>query len=1609
MNSHTAHFLNRVLSFVTIIALVLVMVPVWPQIAHADNLFSTSFEGTPPLDEWTSDDPHWGVNASDSRTGSKQAQAVGSNSGAGTLLKEVSTEGYENISLSFWYKQLGMDVGDSITVEWFDGSSWNPVTAINGLELEADDDAVWVEWSGLLGSEADDNTAFAVRFVSNMNSAGNDKFFLEDVNLEGEEEEVVGPVPDCSLTDSVSMTTFDTFATGTVNAQNSWSSTGSYDQEVVPNTYGFEEFGCKSLRISNAVTSGAFGNQTFAAPTAGTAGESSVAANNHFEAEFDIASTMPGLQSGLTLSVSPDDGNGSRMSYLSFTDTADGIDVVFYDVTNTGPLPSVTSWNDTEVATLDRDESHTIKFVMDFVDGPGNDVVKIYIDDVLAHTGTSWEDYYRYDAEQNGNGNALFGVDTLIFRDGGTAVPANDSNGFLFDNMSMSVSDISSGSSTSETIVVSSNTSAGENLPGWMFNRDPGTDTPFVFNTDQSSIGAGSLYVLPIGSSSPSDKFIAENFINAPIADVDSISYDFMIGSGGENTDEEQFYMNVYANFGVSDDNKFYDCRYNIVPTTGSTGGFTTVTFDPNQSYPVTTRTGGSASPFTCPSVPAQMDNLSPGSNIRVFSLNLGDTTVSDEGIDGYFDRVVTVIDDGDNTHTTTYDFDPESEAPTAAVTMCKYNPSEQTMDGWTLMLEGEHIEDVVVPAGAIGGIDTTASLEAGKSYFAVVNGVWLNDRTPDNHVDAEYSTEDSWLTQMDGFTGYGENILDLQVGEEFVEWGPYNSTHTYSASFTPSVDGSVNFRIFDGTGDTPNASWYGDNSGSLSVSIYEGFAGVTDDGCVTFDAVPYGSYEVDEVMQEGWVNTFGLVEVEVDEPTEEFNVVNDEIGEPEMCYVTVVSDESNYVEETEDDAELTWAHPAWTAVIDLAEWIWGTENVEDPTVTEVQTFVKTFEWSGGVASSSLVIATDNFYEVYLNGNFVASSTEASLFTDANKDTIDVSGFIEMGENTLEIKVTNLGVPGSSPTSNPAGLKYNLTVVSDEEGEDCMYAPDEPSLEITKPEIDDMVLAGIYTFEAEYVDADENPDPVQWAIRAGTCNAGTNTVAGNVDGFFSSSTPHTWNGASFSSTIDMSDWDDGEYCFVVNPTEDGGTNFRETRLFTLENAAPTQCLVVSDTSTVVVENNNYAVATWDEHHNWTHDILGATWIWDNLYVVDPEATTTLTFKESFTATDIEEASFEIATDNAYKVFINGVLRYEQSNSNNFQTPDEHEDVLDFLTEGENELLVEVTNFAVEDSIPKTNPAGALFKLDMEVGGVCEITTDLEDESEPQPEIGENEVFGFVWVDDNEDTSKNNDEDYRSGIGISINNGSTTVSTSTDAGGRYFFNIDDGSWTISATTGGEWSLTYPSDNGGEHDVSVSTSSGPYDFGIVENGSTDGGGDGDGDGNGDGDGDGDEGGGTGGGDTTIDSPSGDAGGNPQIAGVTTSGGLFSRGDSGPDEKVLGESTSTEDGTDDSIEESTSTAKALTAMVDWIDECWYWWLLVFAWIVSSGVVYYWKGWSNEPISLMSVELLFSILGLLGLMSYLVFGLHCALWPSLITMLGSAILYYVNNREIPSSKTVL
>jgi len=237
---------------------------------------------------------------------------------------------------------------------------------------------------------------------------------------------------------------FESFSLGSVDGQGGWSMTGSYDVAVVDASATYPSFGSRSLRISNAVTSGSFGDQTFSQSLNDEAGETDAENGGHsggtrqryFEASWDFASAVPGSeQAGLTVTVSPDRGDGARMSWIQMADTPSGLEVNFYgyDTSLGGTCSDLTNFVFTTVATgLDRSVPHTLKVTMEFVDGINNDIVKLYIDGNLVHTGKSWEDYFR-NCEPPGSRT----VDSLLFRLSGTAAPATSGNGFFIDNVSL--------------------------------------------------------------------------------------------------------------------------------------------------------------------------------------------------------------------------------------------------------------------------------------------------------------------------------------------------------------------------------------------------------------------------------------------------------------------------------------------------------------------------------------------------------------------------------------------------------------------------------------------------------------------------------------------------------------------------------------------------------------------------------------------------------------------------------------------------------------------------------------------------------------------------------------------------------------------------------------------------------------------------------------------------------------------------------------------------------------------------------------------------------------------------------------------------------------------
>lgn len=241
-----------------------------------------------------------------------------------------------------------------------------------------------------------------------------------------------------------------TYTAGTIHNQDGWSSSGAagsgcavYDHAVAAVNATVQglapSFGSQALRISNAVASGCFGDQTFSRSLANDAGEAGAQGGGmsggtrqgYFEAEWDFISTVPGAeQTGLSVVASPDRGDGARMSWVQMADTSGGIDINFFDYQK-GPNGPDDFVQRPVSADLPRNVPHKIKVTMHFLEGPANDIVTVSVDGVQRLVGTSWEDYFR-DQETN----PTRPVDSVLFRTS-VAAAGTAGQGFYIDNLKL--------------------------------------------------------------------------------------------------------------------------------------------------------------------------------------------------------------------------------------------------------------------------------------------------------------------------------------------------------------------------------------------------------------------------------------------------------------------------------------------------------------------------------------------------------------------------------------------------------------------------------------------------------------------------------------------------------------------------------------------------------------------------------------------------------------------------------------------------------------------------------------------------------------------------------------------------------------------------------------------------------------------------------------------------------------------------------------------------------------------------------------------------------------------------------------------------------------------
>lgn len=236
---------------------------------------------------------------------------------------------------------------------------------------------------------------------------------------------------------------------GTVDLQNGWTTRDSFntfssvcrwDEQVV------EVNSAKVFRMSNAFTSTTYSCQVFSAVSGQVAGESNAAlwndygtngaspknpigfganaATKTFYSKIVFRSATGRAQPGLVVQLlSSAKQSTVTMSSLRIRDTgADGFELSFLD---TRATDGVVEFKRTFIGPLlSYSDLHTIEIDITFVDGVttvgnelyGNDVVRVWLNGNLIHTGTTWEAYYYYTERITSADPRLQAVNSVQFR-----------------------------------------------------------------------------------------------------------------------------------------------------------------------------------------------------------------------------------------------------------------------------------------------------------------------------------------------------------------------------------------------------------------------------------------------------------------------------------------------------------------------------------------------------------------------------------------------------------------------------------------------------------------------------------------------------------------------------------------------------------------------------------------------------------------------------------------------------------------------------------------------------------------------------------------------------------------------------------------------------------------------------------------------------------------------------------------------------------------------------------------------------------------------------------------------------------------------------------------
>ena len=130
--------------------------------------------------------------------------------------------------------------------------------------------------------------------------------------------------------------------------------------------------------------------------------------------------------------------------------------------------------------------------------------------------------------------------------------------------------------------------------------------------------------------------------------------------------------------------------------------------------------------------------------------------------------------------------------------------------------------------------------------------------------------------------------------------------------------------------------------------------------------------------------------------------------------------------------------HPQWVKLAG-SQWIWTSQFVSEPEKKSEAYFVRTFTVPNKTEAHTGVmqVAADNLFECHLNDVLIGVTDQT---TEAYHKLYDLplGSALQAGKNTLRCRVTNLGKPGLTKYTGPAGLLFRLQVKWFNEGQSLM-------------------------------------------------------------------------------------------------------------------------------------------------------------------------------------------------------------------------------------------------------------------------------------------------------------------------------------------------------------------------------------------------------------------------------------------------------------------------------------------------------------------------------------------------------------------------------------------